>query len=82
MCKYVLIIFIHDLNDNNATNRLCFKLTPFQTDLVRRVSAKDWMDSREYCDDRDLGSDLRQAGDAYKLPTAHTPTELKRGFHK
>ena len=33
------------------------------------------MDSREHDDDdRDLGSDLQLAGDAYKLLTAHAPT--------
>ena len=43
------------------------------------------MDYRDYGDDeRDLGdSDLRLAGDAYKLPTIHAPSmrkEFKRGL--
>ena len=29
----ILVFFIHDLNDNNATNLSCFILTPFQTVL-------------------------------------------------
>ena len=47
-----------------------FKLIQFEP-----VSAKDWMDSREYGDDqRNLGSDLWLADDADELPTTHAPT--------
>ena len=75
----ILIFFIHDLNDNNATNRSCFvhalNWRLFKLFKFERVSAKDWMDSIEYGDDkRNLGSDLRLADDAYKLPTTHAPT--------
>ena len=71
----LLIFFILDLNDKNATNLLCFKLTPFQTLLsLNEHQLKIGLDSREHDDDCDLGSDLQLAGDAYELPTTHAPT--------
>ena len=43
-----------------ALNWRLFKLFKFE-----RISAKDWMDTREYGDNKsNLGSDLRLAGDA------------------